>query len=382
MGLLVARARAQMVQEGWRETKVRMKFWQLTREVMAQRERDGVRGLDREQSRLRCHILTADFIEKDLTEIGSPDIREWLRAMAEKDAEGPGASRKLSRHTINRCQSLVSAIFNEAVERELIQTNPCMGVRSKKRVTESDTVEKWAFLSSDEQRAIADCVAIPRSDRLMIAFSAHTGLRQGESRHLRLEDVILDDANPRVLVRVAGRSKKTGELLPPKSGKKREVPLLPEALAAVREWLELLPSYATSNPMRLVFPTPSGKLRQQGKPLGRSGTLKAHYLAAGIKIRPHLHWHSLRHTFASNLVTGVYGRRWSLEEIRVVMGHSSITITQRYAHLGEDAIRRAVRETVASATMSAPVAPSVSSRPRLIDRVLAWGRVAVSKLSA
>lgn len=329
-----------------------MKFTELAEQVMSQRERDGVRGFDREQSRMRCHISTASFAQKELTEIGGPDIREWLREMAQKDAEGPGPKRKLSRHTINRSQSLVSAVFVEAVEREIRETNPCTDVRSKKRVDESDTVDKWACLSADEQRLIDACEAIPRADRLMIAFSAHTGLRQGEWRHLRLEDLIVDGDNPRVIVRVAGRCRKTGADLPPKSGKKREVPLLPPALAAAREWLGLLPSYAPDNPQRLVFPTASGKLRQQGKPLGRSGTLKAYYLAAGIKIRPHLHWHSLRHTFASNLVTGIYGRRWSLEEIRVVLGHSSVTITERYAHLGEDAIKRAVRETIES---SAPV---------------------------
>lgn len=324
-----------------------MIFLDLAREVLRLRDEQGIRGLDRELSRFRCHIERAFFAQKDITEIGAPDIREWLRAMAQKDAEGPGERRKLSRQTISRCQSLVSAVFVEAVERELIETNPCAGVKAKKRVDESDTKEKWAFLTPEEQHALATCEDVPLPDRIMIRFAIGTGLRQGEHRHLELPDLIVDGDNPHVVVRYAGRRK--GKKLPPKSGKRRVVPLFGDGLAAAREWLALLPTYAPSNPENLVFPTQGGKLRQQGKPLGKSHTLRGHYRAAGIKLRPHLHWHALRHTFASNLVSGALGREWALELVQVMMGHSSITITQRYAHVGEDAIRRAVRETEAAA---------------------------------
>ena len=64
---------------------------------------------------------------------------------------------------------------------------------------------------------------------------------------------------------------------------------------------------------------------------------------------------SLRHTFASNLVSGAYGRKWPLPEIQKLMGHSSVTITERYAHLGEDVIAEAVRETIAAAATMAVV---------------------------
>ncbi len=38
------------------------------------------------------------------------------------------------------------------------------------------------------------------------------------------------------------------------------------------------------------------------------------------------------------------GRRWSLLEIKEALGHSSIAITTRYAHLGETALRTAADE--------------------------------------
>lgn len=328
----------------------RMQFLPLARQVLAQRERDGVRGIDREISRFRCHIENACFAPKDIAEVRPRDIREWLRDMSQKAAIGPGPKRKLSRQTISRSLSLVSAVFVEAVERDIIEINPCLGVKSRKQVGESDTREKWAFLTVEEQRLLAACGAIPYADRLMMRISIGTGMRQGEFRHLEIPDFVVDGDDPHVLIRIAGR-RKTGEKLPPKSGKRRRVPLFGDALVAAREWLAQLPAYAPHNPEALVFPTRSGTLRQQGKPLGRSGTVRRHYAAAGVKLRPHLHWHALRHTFASNLVSGAYGRKWPLPEIQKLMGHSSVTITERYAHLGEDVIAAAVRETIAAASV-------------------------------
>lgn len=331
-----------------------MQFLALANEVMPQRERDGVRGHDRERSRFRCHIENASFATMNVDEIRPRDLRAWLRDMSQKDALGPGPKRKLTRQSISRSLSLVSAVFVEAVERDIIEINPCLGVKSKKSVGESDTREKWAFLSVDEQRLLFACDAIPYEDRLMMRISIGTGMRQGEFRHLEIPDFVTDGAEPHVLVRIAGR-RKTGEKLPPKSGKRRKVPLFGDALVAAREWMAQLEAYAPHNPEGLVFPTRSGTLRQQGKPLGKSATVRQYYALAGIKLRPRLHWHAQRHTFASNLVSGAYGRKWPLPEIQKVMGHSSVTITERYAHLGEDVIAEAVRETIAAAATMAVV---------------------------
>ncbi len=330
-----------------------MRFLTLADEVMAQRERDGVRGLDREESRKRCHIDTAAFADKLVTEITAPDIREWLRAMAQKDADAPGEKRKLSKQTINRCQSLVSAILREAVDRELVDLNVCAGVKVKKRVDESDTKDKWAFLTIEEQRTIAACEAIPLDARLAIRIAIATGLRQGEHFHLELADMFVDCEVPHVVVRYGSRSK-LGKKLPPKSGKKRTVPLFGDGLAAAREWLEMLPSVAPSNPELLVWPSPNGGIRHQGKPLGTAGAFKRYLALVGITRR--VRWHDLRHTCATNLITGVLGRQWSLAEVQRVMGHSSSAVTERYAHMGEDVIARAARETEAAIVVAVPIA--------------------------
>ena len=50
-----------------------------------------------------------------------------------------------------------------------------------------------------------------------------------------------------------------------------------------------------------------------------------------------LHWHDLRHTFASWAVQ----RRVSLYELKELLGHSSLTMVKRYAHLAPEHLRAA-----------------------------------------
>lgn len=61
-------------------------------------------------------------------------------------------------------------------------------------------------------------------------------------------------------------------------------------------------------------------------------------------LRRELVFHSLRHTCASHLVMGTWGRAWRLEEIAQVLGHKDVQSTQRYAELAPEGMARTVRE--------------------------------------
>jgi integrase len=268
--------------------------------------------------------------------------------MQEKQAIG--TDRALADDTIKRCLSLVSAVFTAAVEDEIIESNPCSGVHLKKRAGTGSTREKWSVLTLEEQKLIAGCHAIPFADRLAIRFAIATGLRQGEQFALRLTDLHTGPNEPHVVVRFGGARD-----LPPKSGKIRRVPLFGDGLVAARQWTYELGTYAPSNPLGLVFPTPTGTRRSVGKPLGRGDTFRRYLALVGVTRR--VRWHDLRHTFGSSLVSGMWGRAWSLEEIRPVIGHSSIAMTQRYAHVCQTRLAEAARET----SFAAPTLPFVAS---------------------
>lgn len=340
-------------------------FLDFGQTVLDRRATGGVRGIRSERHRWDLHVSTAHFAPSALAEVRAKDIRAWVRDMCAKKAADTRGDRLLSPPSIKRSFALVSAIFTAAVEEELIEASPCVGVKVPKRADEASTKEKWSYLTPDEQRALATCEAIPYAHRVSIRFAIGTGLRQGEQMHLPIADVHIDGPEPYVHVRFGSKN------LPPKSGKSRKVPLFGDGLAAAKEALEIARVvHAHNNPDAIVFPTPTGKRFGIGKPLGRSKVDGKHVCAwkaalrlAGVR---DVKWHGLRHTTATNLVTGALGRRWTLEEIQPLMGHATIAMTQRYSHVGEEALKRAARETAPAGDLKL-----VSSQPQSA-RDIAW----------
>jgi integrase len=119
----------------------------------------------------------------------------------------------------------------------------------------------------------------------------------------------------------------------------RRVELFGLGLDAARRWMERLPTYAKTNPHGIVFATARGCRR----PKGRFRYWKQYLKAIGITRR--VRFHDLRHTCASSLVAGWWGRAWRLEEVKVMLGHYSVTMTERYAHLAQSVLRTAAHET-------------------------------------
>jgi site-specific recombinase XerD len=66
-----------------------------------------------------------------------------------------------------------------------------------------------------------------------------------------------------------------------------------------------------------------------------------HWQAARTAVgRPDVRLHDLRHSFASWLVKGGA----SMPTVRDLLGHSSLAVTSRYAHLSRPDLKRAVRK--------------------------------------
>jgi len=299
------------------------------------RELAGVRGIATERSRWRTHLATWKLADAPLRLLRRSDVHDWLAAVA----------IATSRPTAQRCLSLLRGILDDAAGRDLVVENVARGVRLPGRPGRVE--DPWTYLEPAEQRALLVAPSIPHADRLIAAVALGTGMRQGEQCALQLGDVHAgdDEQHPRLEVRRSGKGAT-------KSGKPRIVPLFGLGLAAMRSWLELLPRYAPTNPRKLVFPAPGGGRRYAGHPLGQvyvEGHRRGRWrvLLEGAKLRL-IRWHDLRHTCASSLVAGWWGRQWSLEEVCALLGHSSIAVTQRYAHLGDTALRQAAAVTQAA----------------------------------
>ena len=76
---------------------------------------------------------------------------------------------------------------------------------------------------------------------------------------------------------------------------------------------------------------------------GATNQLQKALVEVGItrKVR----FHDLRHSHCSNLISGAYGRVFSLIETKELAGHSAVATTMRYSHVSEGGVARAVHET-------------------------------------
>jgi len=146
----------------------------------------------------------------------------------------------------------------------------------------------------------------------------HTGLRQSNEFHLLWADVNFDT------VTITVRRSKSGEAY--------HVPMNEDVRAALRD----LPSRLRSE---WVFPSDTGKTPVDAKNYMHrvfNPALKRARIAG-------FRWHDLRHTFASRLVmAGV-----DIRTVQELMGHKTLAMTLRYAHLSPahrlDAVQRLTR---------------------------------------
>ncbi len=279
-------------------------------------ERKTLRNYPTDCQRFDTHLMTAPFAAQAVQTVTRVQVIDWLSDLETKTtAHRYRPNVPLSRQTRKHCLNLLRAFFTLCQDRGLVALNPCLNLRMKGMAPA--TPDNW-YLTPEEQQRVS---SVQHPEIALVLFAMGTGLRQGEQWSLHLRDVHADAEQPHVYVRFGSEGK------PPKNGKPRIVPLFGMGLAAARAWLATLPSYASHNPKGLMFPTRRGAHRGKSKiPVEVWTEVKA-------ALGRHVHWHLLRHTTASSLVAGWWGRRWRLEEAKDMMGHSSITVTQRYAHL-------------------------------------------------
>lgn len=288
-----------------------------------------------DESRFDRHVRNAKIAMMPLTDITEQTVREYRN-----DLQGGALSNQTIKHVLN----VVRGVLQHACEKGKFVTNPAREITVTRKVLKV-TVAPWTNLDNDEIAALLNAPATPTYGKRMMAVAIGTGLRWGELVSLRVENVHLDDkaaqaSGPHLEVLYGSPDRV------PKNGRSRRVPLFGIALEALEQWLgcelevHCKPNEeGITNPQGLLFPTASGTTWYNCKLRGWPKWKRA----AGIKRR--VRWHDLRHTCASALVSGQWGRKWSLDEVRDMLGHSSIRVTERYAHLAHTALEAAAKAT-------------------------------------
>ena len=261
-----------------------------------------------------------------------------------------GKRKPLGARTVLHLHRVLHRAFEWAVEVDLIAANIFRRVKPPK-ISDADT----RALSLDEARALFDAARKTKWEPFF-QIAALTGARRGELVGLKWESVDLDRAVLTVRTSLAStRAKKADRdagaagvvLKGTKSGKSREVPLDPEAVAAFRRVKavqaahELAAKPGTYVEQGFVFSD------AHGRPLKLDAPTKAfREIADAAGLPPELSLHSLRHSFAS----------WSLANggdivaVQRCLGHSVPSTTLNlYSHVvagGREKAVAAVSDTL------------------------------------
>lgn len=213
-------------------------------------------------------------------------------------------NRPRSKACVNRELSAVRHVFSKAVAWDMMEKSPFTGTKG---FFYKETNGRLRFLSEDEAvRLLAEC---PDHLHPIVLTALHTGMRRGEILGLQWDQI----RNGHIY------------LTHTKTGEGRQIPVS-EALAGLFKGLRA--KHGLRSPH--VFLGPKGKPIEAVRKSFAGACRRA-----GIE---GFRFHDLRHTFASWLVMkGV-----DLKTVQELLGHKTLTMTLRYAHLSQAHKQRAV----------------------------------------
>lgn len=240
-----------------------------------------------------------------------------------------------------RMLSAVRSLFRFACREGVIADNPAAAVRTPKQPSKLPRHLRPGEVETLIESASGDA-PLERRDRAILELLYATGLRVGELVQLDWGAI---DLNGRVL-RVMG-----------KGGKERMVPFGRPAAKSLRQWFESWEELRFPEPAEPAASLDSGCaepvfLNYRGGRLSDRSVRRVidHYvdiaaLVAGV--RPH----TLRHTFATHLLE----QGADLRAIQELLGHSSLSTTQRYTHLELDHLLQVYRQSHPRAKAKYPI---------------------------
>ncbi len=259
----------------------------------------------------------------------SPDSK---RGNHRADGVDPAAIREylgslygsLTRRSIARKLSAIRSFFLFLEKKGLIRGNPAADIQTPR-------LERYipSYLPVDEvfrllQRPERD-KPLGLRDLAILEMLYSCGIRVSELEALNISSIDFDER----LVRVVG-----------KGNKERIVPIGRKALKAVRDYLEATQSIRKKTGVHLQKGPLFLNIRGGRLSVRSLGRIIKRY-AREIGLSPDISPHSMRHTFATHLLEGGA----DLRSIQELLGHVSLSTTQKYTHATLDRLMEVYDKT-------------------------------------
>ena len=241
--------------------------------------------------------VTAYFKQTPIGKITPYDVKSWRQWRKQHTTRG---GKPISKSTLNREFTFLKTMFNLAVEWGWLPENPARLMKTLK-----GEKARMRFLTGDEIHRLIDCAAPDLKPVIITAVS--TGMRRGEIFNLKWKDVDFEHGFIKV--------EKT------KNQERRDIPIdtyLSATLKGLRE---------SRKKGEFVF------LQKKGNSLTNT-FIKRNFKVAKEKAGiDDFRFHDLRHTAASLFASGGS----DIMSLKNLLGHKTLAMTQRYAHLMPEA---------------------------------------------
>jgi integrase len=279
------------------------------------------RAADQDENRWNNHL--APFLNRYSPD--DVDVAMLKKIVAVKLGEG------LSPATVRLLMRLVSTFYSDLVDDGKATKNPAKMLPKKTRALIRPTYDPKKTPFVERKKDIARLYqALPAPFNVAFAISALAGLRPGEVRALKWANVELE--RRRIYVRESVNG-------PTKDKDSREAPIVPGLHELLVAWKKKNPS-----PLNDLVCPPSFGVLGRAAPGPRRKYLGEHRMTSLIKKAckklklPEVTFYEAgRHTFASQWVLN----GGSIEKLREILGHSTVLVTERYAHLKPELFQEA-----------------------------------------
>lgn len=212
---------------------------------------------------------------------------------------------KVSHNSVYCYFNCLHAVLNKAVKDRILQVNPFIYLDHKDKPKQNNVFKTW--LTFDEINILAHAPCNKPDIKRAFMFGIYTGMRYGDIKALKWQDI--EDNQ------IKFKQKKTGEIV--------YLPISETVMNILNDNCNILPMPEVS-----VFNLQSDRINQT--------SLKKWIEQAGIKKT--VTWHTARHTFATQAIeAGV-----DLYTVSKLLGHSSINLTQIYARVTSEKMKKAV----------------------------------------
>ena len=285
------------------------------------------RTLEHFKSMFGADAALADITASRISEYKAQRLA--ATSVRRKDAQGNGTL--LSAAAVNRPLALLRHLLRLAHEEwEVLPAVP----RIKLEKEPEGRIRWLGEQAPDEEARLLAACAKSKNPELVkkVTIALESGLRKGELHGLDWQQNI--DMS-RGVIRLEGRARPDARGT--KSGKRREVPMR----QAVYNVLASLPE------------------PHQG-PVWKRGDVRTSFEHAVAEAKlDDFHFHDCRHHFASWFVM----RGGSLQALQKILGHATLAMTQRYAHLSPDYLRSEVAKTERRPEPVAQITQEITHEP-------------------